>query len=332
MKATAVLFDELGAPEVLYLEEVEIPEPGAGEVRVRVDAIGVNRGDVLVRSGGYYYDAVLPKSRLGTEAAGVVEAVGDAVAGFAVGDAVSMLAKPTDAGMSLYGVYGDRVVVPADRLIRRPADMDAVTGAALWMPALTAYGGLVEVGKLQPGDTVVVTAASSTVGLAAIQLADHLGATAIAVTRTGTKADALRAAGAAHVIASDDGGVVEQVHALTAGRGARLIFDAVGGPQLSELVLALSPDGMAIVYGWLDGQPTPLPMSWPINVYGYAVYHLLADPERFRRAEAFINRGVRAGPLAPVIDRTFDLGEVAAAHRYMETNEQGGKIVLTVEH
>ncbi len=317
---------------MLYLDDVELPEPGPAEARVRVEAIGVNRGDVLLRAGGYYYDAVLPRSRLGTEAAGVVEAVGAGVDGFAVGDRVSLVARPTDGGMSTDGVYGDRVNVAAARLIRRPDHMDAVTGAAVWVAAFTAYGALVEVGRMRPGDTVVVTAASSAVGLAAIQLASCLGATPIAVTRSGAKAERLREIGAAHVIASDGGSVVEQVHALTGGHGARLVFDSVAGPGLPTLARAVAADGMLIVYGFLDPRPAPLPMWWPVNVYGYAVFHLFADPGRLRRAEAFIDNGVRGGALAPVIDRTFDLGEVAEAHRHMETNSQIGKIVITVRH
>ncbi|NUW45875.1 zinc-dependent alcohol dehydrogenase family protein [Nonomuraea rhodomycinica] len=332
MKARTVLFDELGGPEVLYLSDVEIGEPGPGQVRVRIDAFGLNRGEVFLRTGRYYYDAVLPGSRLGTEAAGVVEAVGRDVTGYATGDAVSIVAKPNDEGMSVHGVQAERVVVAAERLIRRPEHMDAVTGAAIWVPAFTSYGALVEVGGLRPGDDVVVTAASSSVGLAAVQIAAHLGARPIAVTRTGAKTDRLLAAGAAHVIAADDGDVARQVHALTGERGARLILDGVAGPGLPDLARAVAPDGMLIVYGSLDGRPTPLPMWWPINVYGYAVFHLFADEERVRRAETFITDGLRAGALAPVIDRTFDLADIAEAHRYMESNAQVGKIVVTVQH
>ncbi|QFY06708.1 zinc-binding dehydrogenase [Nonomuraea phyllanthi] len=331
MKARTVLFDELGGPEVLHLAEVDIGEPGPGQVRVRIDAFGLNRGEVFLRTGRYYYDAILPGSRLGTEAAGVVEAVGPGVTGYAAGDAVSIVAKPNDEGMSVHGIYADRAVVAAERLIRRPEHMDAVTGAAVWAAAFTSYGALVEAGGLRPGDDVVVTAASSGVGMAAVQIAAHLGATPIAVTRTGAKADRLLAAGAAHVITADDD-VVKQVHALTGGRGARLVFDGVAGPGLPDLARAVTPDGMLIVYGSLDGRPTPLPMWWPINVYGYAVFHLFADAERLRRAEAFITDGLRAGALAPVIDRTFDLTDIVEAHRYMESNTQVGKIVVTVQH
>lgn len=338
MQARAVLFDELGGPGVLYVKEVELEEPGPGEVRLRVDAIGLNRGEALLRAGGYYYDAVLPASRLGTEAAGVIEALGNGVTGYAVGDAVSVVAKPNDDGMSAYGVYGDRVNVDARRLIRRPDGMDAVTGAALWVPGFTVYGALVEVGRIQPGDHVVITAASSSIGVAAIQLANHVGATPIAVTRTQAKADRLRDLGATHVIVSqgsdvdDMGEVVEQVRGLTGGHGARLVLDSVAGPALPKLASAVAPDGMLIVNGSLDGRPTPLPMWWPINVYGYAIFHLFADPERIRRAEAFLVSGLRAGALTPVIDRTFDLTDIVTAHKYLEANSHVGKLVVTVTH
>ncbi|MCU1640155.1 MAG: NADPH:quinone reductase [Nocardia sp.] len=331
-KAKTVLFDELGGPEVLRLTELEIGEPTTGQVRVRVDAIGLNRGEALLRAGSYYYDAVLPHSRLGNEAAGVIEAVGSGVAGFAVGDPVSIVAKPTDEGMSEHGVYASRVLVEANRLLHRPAHIDAITGAAVWTSAFTAYGALVEVGRVRAGDTVVVTAASSSVGMAALQIARYLGATPIAVTRTGKKADRLRSAGAEHVIASDNGAVAEQIRALTDGKGARIIFDGVAGPGLPDLAGALAPDGIFLVYGSLDTRTTPLPMWWPINIYGYAVFHVYADTERACRAETFIVDGLRNGALTPIIDRTFDLTEIVEAHRYLESNQQAGKIVVTVRH
>ncbi|GAA2079152.1 zinc-dependent alcohol dehydrogenase family protein [Actinomadura alba] len=332
MKAKTVLFDQLGGPEVLYFADVELGEPGPGQVRVRIDAIGLNRNEVLLRTGGYYYDAVLPGSRLGHEAAGVVEAVGAGVENFTVGDAVSMLARPVDEGMSTHGIYGERAIVPVGRLMHRPEHVDAVTGAAVWVAGFTAYGALIEIGRMQAGDTVVVTAASSSIGLAAIQIANYVGATPIAVTRTGAKAERLLQAGAAHVIAGDDGDVAKQVRALTGDRGARLFFDGVAGPGLPDLVPAVAPDGMLIVYGSLDGRPTPMPMWWPINVYGYAIFHLFADPERTHRAQAFINNGLRSRALAPVIDRTFDLADIAEAHRHMEASTHVGKIVVTVQH
>jgi NADPH:quinone reductase-like Zn-dependent oxidoreductase len=327
--ARAVRFHELGGPDVLKIEEVRLDPPGPGEVRVRIDAIGLNRAEALFRAGTYYYQPTLPSSRLGFEAAGTVEEVGREVAGFAPGDAVSVI---SDQDMSRHGVYADRVNVPVLSLLPRPAMVDAVSGAALWTTYLTAYGALVEVGRMYPGDSVVITAASSGVGLAAVQVANHLGAVPIAVTRTGAKSARLLQAGAAHVIAADQGDLVSGVHAVTGGRGARIVFDAVGGPGLSQLAAAVATDGLLIVYGWLDPRPAPLPMNWPITVHGFNVDLITAEPARLARARAFIEAGLRAGTLKPVIDRTFDLADIVEAHRHLESNTQTGKIVVTVQH
>ncbi|MFB9469571.1 zinc-dependent alcohol dehydrogenase family protein [Nonomuraea salmonea] len=322
-----MLFHELGGPDVLKIEDVRLDAPGPGEVRVRVEAIGLNRAEALFRAGTYYYQPALPGSRLGFEAAGTVEEVGPEVAGFAPGDAVSIL---SDQEMSRHGVYADRVNVPAGCLL--PSRVDPVTGAALWTTYLTAYGALVEAGRINPGDSVVITAASSGVGLAAIQIANHLGAVPIAVTRTAAKSARLLQAGAAHVIAADEDDLAGRVAAVTGGQGARVVFDAVAGPGLSELAETVAADGLLIVYGWLDPRPAPLPMNWPITVHGYHVGLVTADPGRMKRARALIEAGLRAGTLKPVIDRTFDLADIVEAHRHLESNTQIGKIVVTVRH
>lgn len=186
--AKTVLFHELGGPEVMRLEDVEVGEPGPGELRIRVEAIGLNRAEVLFRTGRYIEPVKAFPARLGTEAAGVVEAVGVGAGWFRPGQPVS-----TVPGFSQneYGVYAERAIVPASAVLPRPEGLGAVEGAAVWMPYLTAYGALVEVGGMRPGDTVVLNAASSSVGLAAIHVADRIGATPIALTRTAAKKDAL---------------------------------------------------------------------------------------------------------------------------------------------
>ncbi|MFH0522445.1 zinc-dependent alcohol dehydrogenase family protein [Streptomyces sp. M41] len=327
--ARAVLFHELGGPDVLKLEEVPIAAPGAGEVQVRVHAIGLNRAEALFRSGGYYYQPTLPGSRLGFEAAGTIEAVGRGVESFAPGDAVSIL---SDQEMSRHGVYADHVNVPAHALVRRLAMMDAVAGAAVWTAYLTAYGALVEVGRLRSGDRVLITAASSSVGLAAIQIANHLGAVPIAVTRNPTKSKRLRMAGAAHVITTEEDDFLSQVHAVTDGQGAAIVFDAVAGPALAQTATAVAAGGSLIVYGWLDARPAPLPLNWPLNIHGFAVDFVTGVPARMARAQAFVEAGLRAGTLTPVIDSTFDLTDIVQAHRHLESNQQVGKTVVTVQH
>ncbi|MFR9723508.1 zinc-dependent alcohol dehydrogenase family protein [Streptomyces sp. MS19] len=323
-----VLFDELGGPEVLRLAELPPVEPGPGEARVRVQAIGLNRSEALFRSGGYWYDATLPASRIGGEASGLVEAVGPGVTEVAPGDAVSVLV--IDTTMSSRGVYAETVTVPVASLLRRPDDVDPVTGAAVWISYLTAYGALVEAAAVRPGDTVVVTAASSAAGLAMLQTARHLGAVPIAVTREpDAKGARLREAGAARVLAAGDG-LVERIHEVTGGRGADAVLDSVGGPGLTELALAVARGGILVVYGWLDPRPMPMPRNWPLRISGYAVHLVVEDPDALRRGQAFVLAGLRSGGLAPVVDRTFTLDDIAEAHRHLEGNGQVGKVVVTV--
>ncbi|GAA0596064.1 zinc-dependent alcohol dehydrogenase family protein [Streptomyces crystallinus] len=331
--ARTVRFHELGGPEVLRIEEVEVGAPGAGELLIRVDAFGVNRAEALFRSGTYIEQPKEFPARLGAEAAGVVEAVGAGVTGFEPGQPVSVVPA---FSMNAYGVYGERAIVPAAAVVHRPETLDAVGGAAVWMPYLTAYGALVEVGGMKAGDTVVLTAASSSVGLAAIQVAHRVGAVPIATTRTSVKKDALVKAGAAAVIATAEEDVVERVLGLTGGRGAEFVFDAVAGPGVLDLARVVAPGGTLFAYGALSGEPTPYPgfaLGMPaLNMRTYTALETTTDPERLRRAEAFVTSGLRSGAFVPTVDRVFALDEVVEAHRYMEAGAQVGKIVVAVDH
>ncbi|WP_043620024.1 zinc-dependent alcohol dehydrogenase family protein [Nonomuraea candida] len=333
MTTKAVLFRELGGPDVMRLEDVPVGEPGPGEARIRVDAIGLNRAEVLFRTGQYIEPVRRFPARLGTEAAGVVEAVGDGVTGLRPGDPVSTIPA---FSQNDYGVYAERAIVPASLLVPRPEGLGAVEGAAVWMPYITAYGGLVEVGGMRPGDTVVLNAASSSVGLAAIHVAERIGATPIAVTRTAAKKEALLKEGAAEVIVSESEDVAGRVLAATGGRGAEYVFDAVAGPGVTDLARAVADDGTLMLYGALSGQATPYPgfeLGMPaLNVRTYTMLETARRPERLRRAVAFVLSGLRSGAFRPVVDRTFDLGDIVDAHRYLESNAQTGKIVTTVAH
>ncbi|MFD0683707.1 zinc-dependent alcohol dehydrogenase family protein [Actinomadura fibrosa] len=328
--ARTVLFHELGGPEVMRLEDVEVGEPGPGEVRIRVDAIGLNRAEVLFRTGHYIEPVRRFPARLGTEAAGVVEAVGEGVGGLRPGQPVSTVPA---FSQNDYGVYAERAIVPAAAVLHRPEGIGAVEGAAVWMPYVTAYGALVEVGGMRPGDTVVLNAASSSVGLAAIHVADRVGATPIALTRTAAKKEALLKAGAAEVIVTESDDVVDRVLAATGGRGAEFVFDAVAGPGVTDLARVVAREGMLLVYGALSGEPTPYPGidlgMPPLNMRTYTLLETTTQPERLRRAEAFVASGLRSGAFRPMVDRTFTLDEIADAHRYLESNAQIGKIVVT---
>jgi NADPH:quinone reductase-like Zn-dependent oxidoreductase len=329
--AKVVRFHELGGPEVLKLEEVDVGAPGPGEVRLKVEAIGLNRAEALFRAGHYLEAATLP-ARLGYEAAGRVDAVGPDVADLAVGDAVAVVPA---FSLNRYGMYGEVVLAPAHAVVRTPAGITAVEAAAVWMQYLTAYGALIDIAGLGPDDAVVIPAASSSVGLAAIQIARMVGATAVATTRSGAKAEALRRAGAEHVVATARDDLVGEVNRITGGKGASVIFDPVAGPMVETLAEAAAPGGILFIYGLLSMRPTPFPtlpaLGKGLSLRGYTLFEIVSDPERFARGKGFVLDGLAKGALKPIIAKTFPIEQIVEAHRYMETGEQFGKIVVTVE-
>ncbi len=328
--ARTIRFHEVGGPDVLGFEDLEIGEPGAREVKVRVEAIGLNRAELAYRSGKYLERPKLP-SRLGYEAAGRVVVVGNDVSEFQRGDHVSVI--PTFS-MNEYGTYGEEILIPVEAVTACPEGFSSATCAAVWMQYLTAYGALVDIGGLRSGEFVLISAASSSVGLAAIQIALMLGAIPIALTRTSAKREALIGAGARHVIATQEQDVVAQVRAITDNRGARLVFDPIAGPFVETLAKVTAQTGMIFVYGGLSAQPTSFPsglaMLKGFAMRGYTVFEITRDARRRERAKSFVLDGLSAGKLVPIIDRTFEFAHMAKAHSYMEAGEQIGKIIITV--
>lgn len=325
-----VRFHETGPAEVLKLEDLPLTQPGNGEVRLKVEALGLNRAEVMFRQGQYLETPQLP-SRIGYEAAGTIDAVGPGVSDLRIGDRVSTI--PSFA-MGQYGVYGESAVVPAASVARYPDNLSPSEGSAIWMQYLTAYGALVEFGQIKKGDPVLITAASSSVGLAAIQIAKAAGALAIATTRGADKKPFLLEAGADQVIVTDAEDLPQRVMALTAGKGARITFDPVAGPALEQLAQAAAAGGIIFEYGALSTKPTPFPL-FPVlgkglTVRGYTLFEIVRDPEKLARGKEYIYAGLKSGALKPHIDRSFPLDAIVEAHRYMESNRQKGKIVIKV--
>ena len=319
---------EHGGPDVLRIENLDVGQPGPAEVRLRVEAIGLNRSEAAFRAGLYPVKPQLP-TLIGYEAAGIIEALGDGVQDFAVGDRVCVL--PTFR-LGEYGVYAERSIVPARSILGAPRALSAIQAASIWMQYLTALA-IIEMAHATVGDHVIIQAASSSVGLAAIQLANWAGAVPIAATRRGTKSQALREQGAKHVIATEESDLVAEVMKITGGKGARIVFDPVGGPYVDTLAQAMAQDGVLFIYGGLSGQPTTHP-HWPaafknLSIRGWVASTIWNHPDRFARAKDLILRGLADGHLKPVIAKTFPLQDIAAAHRYLESNQQVGKIVVT---
>jgi NADPH:quinone reductase-like Zn-dependent oxidoreductase len=328
--ARVVRFHETGGPEVLKLEELDVPPPVKGEVQIRVKAIGLNRAESMFRNGQYLEDPKLP-ARLGYEAAGTVAAVGPDVQGFKVGDVVSVIPA---FSLNAYGMYAELANAPAHAVVKHPGSLSFEEASAVWMQYVTAYGALIDIAGLTKGDTLVIPAASSSVGLAAIQIANRVGAVPVALTRGSSKRQPLLDAGAAHVIATGEQDLVKEILALTGGKGARVVFDPVGGPTFAKLVQATAKLGILFLYGALSPEPTPLPLfdvlgKWA-TIRGYVMTEITSDPARLERAKAFVNEGLADGSFKPLIAKTFPLDEIVEAHRYLESNQQIGKVVVTV--
>src|SRR3954466_12174798 len=328
--AKVVRFHETGGPEVLRVEEVELTPPGKGEIQITVKALGLNRAESMFRRGQYLENPRFP-ARLGYEAAGTVAAVGPGVQGFKAGDAVSTIPS---FSLNDYGLYGDLANAPAHAVTHHPASLSWVEAAAVWMQYLTAYGALIDIARLTKGDTVLITAASSSVGLAAIQIANRVGAVPVALTRGSSKRQALADAGAAHVVATEEQDLVKEVLSITGGKGARVVFGPVGGPTVNKLVQATARSGIVFLYGALSTEPTPLPLfdvlsKW-VTIRGYVLMEITSDPERLRKGKEFVSSGLADGSFKPIVARTFPLEQIVEAHRYLESNQQVGKVVVTV--
>ena len=325
-----IRFHETGGADVLQIEDLPLEEPGENEVRLKVEAIGLNRAEVMFREGQYLEDPELP-SRLGYEAAGIVDAVGSGVGDIQIGDCVSTI---PGFSMGAYGVYGESAIVPAINVASYPDNLSPSEGTAIWMQYLTAYGALIDICQLKADDTVVISAASSSVGLAAIQVANAAGAVAIATTRGSAKKQFLLDAGADHVIVTNEEDLGESVMAITAGTGANLIFDPVGGPLLQTLADAAAVGATIVEYGVLSPDPTPFPLfsalKKGLTIRGYTLFEIVNDAQRLARGKQYIYDGLKSGALKPVIDSTFTLDAIVDAHLYMESNQQKGKIVVTV--
>ena len=318
-----------GGPEELRFEDLDVGEPGPAEVRVKIEAIGLNRSEAAFRAGEYPVAPTFP-TLIGYEGVGLIEALGTDVQGFAVGERVCVL---PNFRLGEYGIYGERAIVPARSLLSPPPGLTTVEAASIWMQYFTALA-IIEIARAAIGDYVLIRAASSSVGLAAIQLANWAGAVPIAATRTSAKALTLQQQGAKHVIPTDETDLVAAVLRITAGKGARIIFDPVGGPDIEKLALAGADEGIIFVYGGLSGKPTPFP-HWPaalkgLSIRGWVASSIWNRPERFTRNRELILRGLASGHLRPVIAKTFPFSQIVAAHRYLESNQQIGKIVVTL--
>lgn len=323
----AVVYDEPGDPEVLHLAEVPDPEPGPGEVLIRVHSTALNRADLLQRRG-FYPPPPGASPILGLEAAGEVEALGEGVDGWTPGDRVCALL----AG----GGYAEKVAVPAVQVMPVPEGMDLVTAGAVPEAFITAHDNLATRGRLAAGETVLIHGGTGGVGMAAIQVARRTGARVLATAGSAERVDFCRELGADAGIDHRSEDFVERTRALTEGRGADVILDVMGAAYLERNLRALARDGRLVIIGMQGGIRAEIDLnmllSSRLTVQGTILRNRPVGQkgEIVRRVVAEVLPGLADGSLRPVIDRVLPLDRVVEAHRAMEAGGHTGKIVLRV--
>jgi NADPH:quinone reductase len=321
----AVRFHSFGGPDVLRWDDVPEPPVGRGEVLLKVEAAGVNFADLMRRAGRYHVQDGFP-ARLGTEAAGPVLRIGPDVAGLAAGDRV--VCRSTRPGCQ-----AEMVVVPAEQALRIPPGCSFIEAAAIPVTFLTAYHMLQTLAPLREGETVLVHAAASGVGTAAVQLARLWGARVIATASAPEKLELARRLGAAHGIDYTKEDFVEAVMRVTGGRGVDRVLECVGGEVLTKSVKALAPGGRLFVYGRASGALPPLAtdeiFARNLQVAGLNIGGAPWELPQHRSALEECLGLVAAGKVKPVISSTFRMSEVAQAHEYLAARRTMGKVVLT---
>ena len=338
----AVVLRQYGGFESLRLEEVLLPEVGAGEILIRNRAVGVNHCDTDVRRGVFGIAQTFPHV-MGVDAAGEVVAVGPDVSGFAEGDRVAphfllscgtcrdciagrenICLRAGVLGVTTWGTYAQFVKVSADHAVHLPAGVPDVEAVAAQIPFATAWEALIEVGKLTAGETALINAAGSGIGSAGVQIAKLAGARVIATTGSDEKFAAARALGAEEVINYESTDVAEAVMRLTDGLGVDLALDMVGGDRMLDCVAAVAQGGRIVSVGAHAGERVAIDM---IELFRKHI-SLHGCGRSTRAIVAKVLGLVATGRLRPVIAATFALGDAPAAHRLMESRKFFGRIVM----
>jgi NADPH:quinone reductase len=323
----AFRFHRHGGPEVLRYEDVELGEPGTGEVRIRNTAVAVNFRDVLMRRGAHAVKAF--PSGIGLESAGVVDAVGAGVTGFSVGDRVAYAGMPE-------GSYAAARIVPAARAIALPPEIDERTAAAMMIRGMTARCLLQQTYKVKPGDTILIHAAAGGVGLIMCQWAKHLGATVIGTVGSEEKAVLARAHGCDHPIVYTREDFAKRVLEITNGQGVPVVYDSVGKATFEDSLRCLHRRGVMASFGEASGDPDPMPPRrlgalGSIYLTHPSVSNYIVTADELVTATSDLFAMVTTGKIRIEISKTYPLKDAASAHADLESRKTRGSIVLLVD-
>ena len=320
----AIRIHEHGGPEVLRWEEVEVSEPGPGQLRVRHDAVGLNYIDVYHRTGLYPLPS-LPWT-LGMEGAGRVEAVGEGVSEFKPGDRIAYASPPV-------GAYAEVRLIPADRVVALPDAIDDQTAAAMMLQGMTAHYLLRRTYRVQPGDAILLHAAAGGVGLIASQWARHLGATVIGTVGNDEKAELARAHGCHHVIVYSRENFVERVREITNGQGVVAVYDSVGQATFMGSLDCLRRMGMMVSFGNASGPVPPfdpgiLAAKGSLFMTRPTLMTYTAERADLLASATELFEVVSSGVVRIEVRQTYPLAETARAHRDLEARKTTGSTVL----
>ena len=336
----AVWIPKFGKPEVLEVRESEDPTPASGEVRIRVQAAGINFAEIMARQG-LYQDAPPPPMVVGYDVSGVIDAVGERVDPTRVGQRV--------LAMTRFGGYADTVCMPSEQAYEMPESMSFEEGAALPVNYLTSYHMLFNVFRVRAGDRVLIHQAAGGVGTAACQLCRSIEGVTTYGTASKAKHDYVRENGCDHPIDYHSLDYADEVRRLTGGRGVDVVLDALGGTDWKKGYDLLRPGGMLVTFGWANmakfgkrkmthvvGQLAKMPWWTPIKlmhenkgVAGVNMGHLWEEHEMTRDAVTKLLQLYRDGAIKPRIDRSFPLEQASDAHAYIEAGQNVGKVLLT---
>jgi NADPH2:quinone reductase len=320
----AIRIHETGGPEKLRQEEIPLPTPGAGEVRIRIEAAGINYIDTYQRAG--LYPVTLPHT-LGSEAAGVVTAIGAGVEGFRVGDRV--------ASAKVAGAYAAEALVAAAQLVRVPDGIETRTAAALLLQGMTAHYLACDTFPLKAGDTALVHAAAGGVGLLLVQIAKLRGARVLGTVGTEEKAKLARAAGADEVCLYTKEDFTAAARRFTSGRGVDVVYDSVGKDTFAGSIDSLRPRGTMVTFGNSSGPvpafaPLLLSQKGSLFITRPTLGHYTATPQELQARASELFAWLKAGKLSVRIGATFPLAQAADAHRALEGRKTTGKVLLVV--
>jgi NADPH:quinone reductase len=318
----AIRVHETGGPEKLNYEDIPQPDPGLGQVRVKVHAAGVNYIDVYFRTG--LYKTALPFTP-GMEAAGVVDAVGEQVTNLAVGNRVAY-------AMNM-GSYAEYAVAKAALIVKLPDGVDFETGAAAMLQGMTAHYLAFSTYPLRPGETALIHAAAGGVGLLLVQIAKRIGARVLATVGTEAKAQLAKEAGADYVVLYDRQDFEAEAKKITGGLGVDVVYDSVGRATFDKSLSSLRRRGVMVLFGQSSGPVPPFDLN-ALNTKGSlfvtrpGLAHYTSSPEELEWRAGDILNWISAGTLKVRIDRALPLAEAEAAHGALESRQTAGKILL----